>query len=234
MEPCENIVEPDDLSTHGKAAPLHRGMSIKEFDNAYYYAAELKRFAREVGITVGNLRKVELEALIREFLQTGKVPDRKPVMPRKPGEARDVLKPDTVVTNYVGDKMTKAFLLDLVQAAAPGLGIKSGQWYWLNDWRRQQQEARLRFTYGHMADHLRSLMETEGRLPQIPSARMNNFITAFRADPANTGIPREAMMQAWMWLKAQPGPNTYAEFCRLESPTLAAKQLRYGNRTGIN
>ena len=70
-------------------------------------------------------------------------------------------------------------LLDLVQAAAPGLGIKSGQWYWLNDWRRQQQQARLRFTYGDMADHLHSLMQT------------------------------------WMWLKAQPGPNTYAEFCRL-------------------
>ncbi len=215
MKSCENAVEPNDPGTYGNTAPLHRGMSIKEFDNAYDYAAELKRFAREVGITAGNFRKVELEALIREFLQTGKVPDRKPVMPRKPGEARDVLKPDTVVTNYVGDKTTKAFLLDLVQAAAPGLGIKSGQWYWLNDWRRQQQEACLRFTYGDMADHLRSLMQTEGRLPQIPSARMNNFITAFRADPDNASISREGMLAAWMWLKVQPGPSTYTEFCRL-------------------
>ena len=84
-------------STHGNAGSLHGGMSLKEFDNACYYAAELKSFAREVGINAGNFR--------------------------------------------VGDKRTKAFLPDLVQAAAPGLSIKWGQWYWLNHWCRQQQGA---------------------------------------------------------------------------------------------
>lgn len=194
---------------------LHRGMSVEEFDNGYFYAADLKAFARKVGIPVGNFRKIELEDLIRQFLRTGMVPDRKPVMPRKTGQARDKLKSDTVVANYVDDRKTKTFLLELVHTEAPGLDRKSGQWYWLNDWRRKKQEARARFTYGDLAGHLRELMQTEGRLPQIPSARMNNFITDFRADPANAGIPRKDVLEAWNWLKAQPGPKTYAEYRRL-------------------
>ena len=197
---------------------LHREMSVEEFDNGYFYAAELKAFARDLGITVGNFRKFELEELIREFLQTGKVPDRKPVLPRKTGKARDVLKVDTTVSNYVGDKKTKAFLLELVYAEAPGLSQKSGQWYWLNDWRRKRQEARECFTYGDLADHLRTLMQTKGRLPRCPSARMNNFITDFMADPANAGTSRKEVLEAWNWLKEQPGPKTYGGFCNLVSP----------------
>ncbi len=175
---------------------LHRDMSVEEFDNGYFYVSDLRTFARELGITVGNYRKFELEELIREYLRTGKVPDRKPVPPRKTGTVRDVLKEETVVTNYVGDKKTKAFLLELVHAEAPGLRNRSGQWYWLNDWRRKKQGARERFTYRDLAGHLRMLMQTRGRLPQIPSARMNNFITDFRADPANAGIPRDEVLKA--------------------------------------
>ncbi len=197
---------------------LHREMSIEEFDNGYFYAAELKAFARDLGITVGNFRKFELEELIREFLQTGKVPDRKPVLPRKAGKARDVLKADATVINYVGDKKTKAFLLELVYAEAPGLSQKSGQWYWLNDWRRKRQGAQECFTYGDLADHLRTLMQTKGRLPRCPSARMNNFITDFMADPANAGTSRKEVLKAWNWLKEQPGPKTYSEFRNLVFP----------------
>lgn len=83
--------------------------------------------------------------------------------------------------------MTKAFLLELVHAEAPGLGRKSGHWYWLNDWRCKKQEARACFTYRDLAEHLRVLMQTEGRLPQIPSARLKNHITDFRADLTNAG-----------------------------------------------
>ena len=193
---------------------LHRGMSVEEFDSGYFYAADLKAFAREVGITVGNFRKIELEDLIRQFLRTGKVPDRKPVMPRKAGQARDKLKSDTVVTNYVDDRITKAFLLELVHAEAPGLVRKSGQWYWLNDWRRKKHEARARFTYRDLAGHLRELMQTDGRLPQIPSARMNNFITDFWADPANAGIPEERRARG---LELAEGTAGTEDLCRVSS-----------------
>lgn len=110
------LLNNQDMST------LHQGMSVEEFDNEYFYASELRAFARDLGITVGNFRKFELEELIREFLQTGKVPDRKPVLPRKAGEARDVLKADTTVTNYIGDKKAKVFLLELIYAELADLG----------------------------------------------------------------------------------------------------------------
>ncbi|MEO1017308.1 MAG: SAP domain-containing protein [Pseudomonadota bacterium] len=211
-----------DTSADATMPKLRLGMSVAEFDDGYHYAADLKAFAREIGLRVGNFRKIELEELIREVLRTGKVPDRRPVLPRKAGAERDALTPDTVVVNYVGDTRTKAFLLGMVRDEVPGLGLKSGQWYWLNDWRRRRQEARDRFTYRELAEHLRGLMLTDGRLQQIPSARMNNFITDFRADPVNDGVPRDAILTAWTWLKSRPGPNTYAEYCRL-TPFHSAK-----------
>ena len=42
---------------------LSRDMTVEEFDDGYFYAADLKRFAGEIGIAVGNRRKIELEDL---------------------------------------------------------------------------------------------------------------------------------------------------------------------------
>ena len=90
---------------------LHTSMSVEEFDGGYFYATEIKAFAREIGIPVGNRRKTDLEDLIRSFLESGVVPTSRPVQPRKAGQARDKLSLDTRVTNYVGDRTTKEFLL---------------------------------------------------------------------------------------------------------------------------
>ena len=49
---------------------LHLGMTVEAFDGGYFYATELKMFARKIGISVGNFRKNELEDLIREHLKT--------------------------------------------------------------------------------------------------------------------------------------------------------------------
>ncbi len=196
---------------------LQIGMSVAEFDAGYFYATDLKAFAREIGISVGNFRKTELEDLIREFLATGNVPVKKPVLPRKSGADRDELAANVAVINYVGDKKTKQFLLELVAQTGGDLKNKSGQWYWLNDWRRQQQANDRSFTYQDLADHLHSLMTTKGRLPQIPSARMNNFITDFYSDPQNSDIPRADVLKAWEWLKTKPDPKTYQDYKRLRS-----------------
>lgn len=203
------------MTTSRGSHQLHRGMSVQEFRDGYFYAADLKRFAREVGIVVGNHRKIELEDLIAQFLETGQVPVSKPVYPRKSGEPRDSLTATTPVTNYVGDKVTKAFLLRLVAERDPSLRVKSGQWYWLNDWRREKQRAEASFTYQDLADRLTELMSTEGRLPPIPSARMNNFLTDLRADPVNREMSREEALKEWQWLKGQPGPNTYEQYQRV-------------------
>lgn len=192
-------------------------MSVSDFESAYFYAADLKRFALKLGITVGNARKHEVESLIIGYLRTGQVPEHHLVKPRQAGQLRDELTPDTLVVNYVGDKRTKAFLLDLVHSRSLATVDKSGQWYWLNDWRRQQQAAGADFSYGDLAAVLRGLMETDGRLPQIPSAQMNNFLTDLRGDPANSAMSRDDAMAAWQRLKTSDGPKTYDRYKALPS-----------------
>jgi len=196
---------------------LHLKMSVEEFDQRYHYVSDLKVFARDIGIKVGMLRKMELEELIRDYLRTGVVPTQSPSETRRRPQIRDELKPDRHVINYVGDRITKTFLLDLVHRQVPNVSNKSGQWYWLNDWRRKRQQKQERFTYQDLANQLGKLMQTKGRLPQIPSARMNNFISDFLSDSINRGIPRNEALKAWEWLKTQPCQKTYSEYRRLRS-----------------
>ena len=193
-------------------AKLRSSMSVEEFDGGYFYAAELKAFARRLGIAVGRRRKLELEALIRDFLRTRVVPVPAPEPRRRSGDERDRLAAATVVRNYVDDRTTKDFLRGLVRVHAPSRRDKSGQWYWLNDWRRRQVQAGRPITYADLGDRLLELMRTEGRLPQIPAARFNNFITDFRADPANEGKSRADAVAAWEHIKSISGPKTYAAY----------------------
>ena len=197
-------------------AKLRSSMPVEEFDGGYFYATELKAFVRQLGIAVGRRRKLELEALIRDFLQTGVVPSPAPEPRRRSGEARDRLAAGTVVRSYVDDRKTKDFLRGLVRARAPSLKDKSGQWYWLNDWRRRQIQAGRRIAYADLGNRLLELMRTVGRLPRIPAARFNNFITDFRADPANEGKTRADAVAAWEHIKSVPGPKTYAAYAAFD------------------
>ncbi|MDE2806733.1 MAG: hypothetical protein OXN18_16445 [Gemmatimonadota bacterium] len=191
-------------------------MSVEEFDDNYFYAAELKTFARQLGIAVGRRRKLELEALIREFLRTGTVPLTKPEPDRRPGKLRDRLAAETIVRTYVDDRRTKAFLRDLVHAHVPQLIDKSGQWYWLNEWRRTQLRTGQCITYADLGNRLLELMRSEGRLPRIPAARFNNFVTDFWTDPANKDKTRADAVAAWECIKSVPGPKTYEAYAALE------------------
>ncbi len=196
---------------------LRPSMSVEEFEDGYFYAAELKGFARQLGIPVGRRHKLELEALIRDFLRTGIVPSAESVPHRRSGEKRDKLAPESIVRNYVDDMRTKNFLRDLIHVRAPSLKDKSGQWYWLNDWRRKQLQSAKRITYADLANRLLELARTEGRLPRIPSARFNNFITDFRADPVNKRKSRAEAVAAWECIKSVPGPKTYQAYAALKS-----------------
>lgn len=197
-------------------AKLRASMSVKEFDDNYFYAKDLKAFARQLGIAVGRRRKLELEALIREFLRTGVVPPAKPMPDRRSGEGRDRLAAETVVRAYVDDKRTKTFLRDLVHARVPSLRDKSGQWYWLNEWRRTQLQEGRCITYADLGNRLLELMRSEGRLPRIPAARFNNFVTDFKADPANKDKSRADAVAAWECIKSVPGPKTYEAYAALK------------------
>ena len=166
---------------------LRPSMSVEEFDGGYFYAAELKAFARQLGIAVGRRHKLELEVLIRDYLRTGIAPPAKPVPGRRSGDSRDTLAAETVVRIYVDDRRTKDFLRDLVHARAPSLKDKSGQWYWLNDWRRTQLQAGKRITYADLANRLLGLRRTEGRLPRIPAAAFQQFHHGFQGGLSQQG-----------------------------------------------
>lgn len=192
---------------------LNRNMSIEEFDNNYFYAIELKEFAKSLGINVGCLRKNELEEHIKAHL-SGKI---NPLLPknvsnRKTSGSRDKLATDSLIVNYVSDKITKSFLKKEIQKIDPNIKDKSGQWYWLNDWRKEQVRKNKKVTYLDLINQLYKLMSTKERLPRIPSTRYNNFITDFLADSDYKDITRQEAIAHWEKLKELPIPKNYLEY----------------------
>ena len=101
MRPLTDKTNPKPTTT--SSAKLHRLTSAVDFDEGYYYAAELREFARELGFTVGKFRKIELENLQREPLTIDILLKHRFVMPRKAGTTCDKLTADKLIVNYVGD-----------------------------------------------------------------------------------------------------------------------------------
>jgi hypothetical protein len=53
---------------------LSASMTQAQFENGYWYATELKKFAETIGIPrAGRLRKDELEQAIKLFIRTGQI-----------------------------------------------------------------------------------------------------------------------------------------------------------------
>jgi SAP domain-containing new25 len=105
-----------------KPRRLSPSMTLAQFDNGYWYAVELKSFARGLGFASANdLRKDELERAIRTFLKSGAIEspprrlDSKPVI-------RDVdrgLRPGLRIVGYINDATTKEFLERQAHALDP-------------------------------------------------------------------------------------------------------------------
>ncbi|GAA6141981.1 hypothetical protein [Hydrogenophaga sp. 5NK40-0174] len=190
--------------THRKN--LHHVKTVAEFEAGYWYASELKQFAKEIGVSGGNkLRKDQLESIVKSHIQGG-VPFENSKSKGLKSQGTDTLALDQAIENYVSNKKTKSFIVSEAQKIAPDLPKKSGVWYWTNRWREEQLEKSKRITYRDLIQHFVKLSTQEGRLPQIPSARFNNFITDFLA--ANEGGREEARI-AWEKLKTLDIPKTY-------------------------
>ncbi|MEL7313296.1 MAG: hypothetical protein AAFN07_17405, partial [Pseudomonadota bacterium] len=176
------------------------------FDNGYWYAADLKRFATELGFPgVSRLRKDQLEGLIRGYLESGELPKARrrrvgKVLRKDP----DVLSLQSRIVHYVSNKATKSFIKSEAAKIHGSVPSKSGAWYWLNRWREENVAHGI--TYADLVNHYIKLCSEPGRLPQIPSARMNNFVSDFLA--ANAGTRQEAM-EAWEDLKDMKVPKTF-------------------------
>jgi hypothetical protein len=189
-----------------KAKKLHKNITHEDFINGYWYSVELKEFAKEIGIkNYLKLRKDELEKIIIHFILTGKTKenDSKKIIAKK----SDKLSLDTIIQNYKNNKETKEFILKETFKIKPDLKIKSGSSYWLNRWREDKTKNGIKIKYIDLIREFIKINLVEGKLPQIPSTKMNNFIMDYLENEVNS--KRKDAMDEWYKLKELDIPKDY-------------------------
>ena len=193
-------------------------MTSAQFDNGYWYAVELKSFAKSIGIPFTNrLRKDELEDRIKRFLKTGQVnvTEKRVSSSVKTKDVALGLSLDLAVTTYTNDKETKTFLETEAQRMVPGLKRKSGARYRLNRWREEQIIKGIKITYGDVVREYVRLNQIEGRFAHIPLDRYINFLSDFLE--AEKGSTRKQAIQAWKKLKTLDLPKNYGAWKEFQS-----------------
>jgi hypothetical protein len=185
-------------------------MTIEEFDNGYWYAAEVREFAQTLGIpSVNKLRKDELEKAIKHFLETGKaqVPTKRSLSKTGEKDLEKGLSLDLPVVNYTSNKETKDFIASEANKVVPGLKKRSGARYRLNRWREEQLTSGSAITYRDLVNKYIELNQGEEPFKQAPSGRYINFLSDFLKN--EKGATREQAMQAWEEVKRMYAPKTY-------------------------
>ena len=176
-------------------------MTEKEFDNGYWYAEEIKAFAKQIGIdNSSKLRKDELEPLIKFYLRTGKIKNsnRKNVVKSGTKDSDIGLTTLLPVNNYTNNGQTKNFIIAEAQKIVPNLTIKSGVWYRINRWRDEQTTAGKKITYGELIKQFVKLNETD-KFEKVPVTRYINFLSDFLAH--EKGATRQQAINEWKKLK---------------------------------
>jgi hypothetical protein len=193
-------------------------MTLTQFDNGYWYATELKKFAETIGIPFASkLRKDELERAVRLFLRTGKIksPTRRSFSAAGTRDVERGLSLDLPVVVYTNDQETKNFLEREAQRLAPGLKRKSGVRYRLNRWREESLTRGVKLTYGHLVKEYIRLNQTKEPFAQIPQGRYINFMSDFLA--AEKAATREQAIRAWRKLKQLDVPKNYRSWLESQS-----------------
>ena len=189
---------------------LSSSMTLTQFDNSYWYATELREFAKAIGIPSANkLRKDELERAIKLFIKSGKVesPTKRNLSISGTRDVERGLSLDLPVVFYTNDKETKDFLEKEARKLAPDLKRKSGVRYRLNRWREEQLVKAVKLTYGDLVKEYVRLNQTTEPFAQIPHGRYINFVSDFLA--AEKDANREQAMKAWEKLKTLDVPKNY-------------------------
>jgi SAP domain-containing new25 len=201
-------------------AKLSKSMTEEEFENGYWYAVEIKAFAKELGIpTTAKLRKDELENLIRHFLRSGQVKSasRKILSNNGIKDIERGLALKLPIVQYTSNKETKAFIVQEALKIAPDIKWKSGARYRLNRWREQQIAQGVALTYGDLVRQYVALNRFEGRFPQAPSGRYINFLADFLSSEANSN--RAKAIKAWKEVKKLDIPKTYRDWKKYRQST---------------
>ncbi|HYG49907.1 MAG TPA: hypothetical protein VD905_03345 [Flavobacteriales bacterium] len=177
---------------------LTTNTSLKVFDQGYWYAHEIKDFARKIGVRhVSRLRKDELETIIRGFLKSGKLktPGRKNIVKTGPKDLDKGLKLSLPVVHYTSNKQTKDFIVTEALKLRPGLKKKPGARYRLNRWREEQITAGKKITYGDLVKKYIELNSFEGEFKKITAGRYINFLADYLKNEKNA--THEHARAAW-------------------------------------
>jgi hypothetical protein len=195
-------------------AALSPTMTLRDFQNGYWYQVQLRDFADRIGIPgAKKLRKDELEKAIVLFLRTGDaaLPTKRSL--RRTG-VKDVERGLTLkrrIEHYTSNRETKDFIIKQARVMAPQVRQKSGVWYRLNRWREEQMTSGAHLTYGDLVRQYIALNKMQ-RFEKIPYVCYINFLAEFHA--ANSGATRAEAIAAWKELKQLDVPNDYASWVK--------------------
>jgi len=195
----------------GKLSPT---MTLREFENGYWYADELKEFATRIGIPQATrLRKDEIERAIVTFLRTGviELPTKRALRKTGVKDLERGLSLKLPIAHYTSNRETKEFITREARKADPQVREKSGVWYRLNRWREEQITSGRRPTYGELVRQYIALNNVV-RFDKVPHGRYINFVAEFLA--ADNGGTREDAIAAWAELKKMDVPKNYASWVK--------------------
>jgi hypothetical protein len=189
-------------------------MTLREFENGYWYVDELRDFGSSIGVPFATrLRKDELEQAIVTFLTTGAValPTKRALRKTGMKDLERGLSLKLRIRHYTSNRETKDFIVQQARKAAPQVREKSGVWYRLNRWREAQVTEGNRPTYGDLVRQYISLNKME-RFEKVPQVRYVNFVAEFLA--AEKGSTHAGAIAAWKELKKLDMPKTYASWLK--------------------
>ena len=196
------------------AKKLSPSMTVREFENGYWYLHELKNFGCQIGIPgATKLRKDELEHTIVAFLRTGTIKPATKRQLRKTG-VKDLergLSLDLRIEHYTSNRETKDFIIREARKMAPEVREKSGVWYRLNRWREEQITNGKRPAYGDLVRQYVALNRME-RFDKVPHPRYVNFLAEFLA--REKSATRSDGIAAWAELKTMDIPKDYASWSK--------------------
>src|SRR3954463_6790581 len=172
---------PEEVRCRSMANALSPTMTVRDFENGYWYREQLKEFADRIGIPAATkLRKDELEKAIVVFLRTGNA-----ALPTKRSLRRTGLKDverglhrTLRIEHYTSNRETKNFIIEQARLMAPDVRKKSGVWYRLNRWREQQITSGAYPTYGDLVRQYIVLNKMQ-RFERVPIRCYNYFVADF-------------------------------------------------------
>jgi hypothetical protein len=194
------------------ASTLSPTMTLREFENGYWYRELLKEFAEQIGIPAATkLRKDELEKAIVVFLRTGiaALPTKRSLRRTGLKDVERGLHLKLRIENYTSNRETKDFIIEEGRRMAADVRTKSGVWYRLNRWREEQITSGTRPTYGDLVRQYVVLNNMQ-RFERIAIGRYNNFVADFLA--ADKKATRAEIIAAWNELKRLDVRKDYASW----------------------